>query len=209
MLRIFGRKSSSNVQKVLWCCGELDIPFVREDIGGKYGKNDEPAYLGLNPNGRVPTIDDDGFILWESNAIVRYLCAKHGMGTLCPRELTARADAERWMDWQQTTLAADMRTLSRTLLKTPADDTPSAELDKAKQNVARAWTILDRHLATRSFIMGPNLTMADVVFGNAVYRWHLMPFDRPELPSVRVWSERLSGRPAYRQHVIDASSEAS
>ena len=104
MLKILGRKTSGNTQKVLWCCDELSLAYEREDYGRGFGNNHEPAYLALNPNGRVPTIVDDGFVLWESNAIVRYLCARHGMGTLCSPELERRADMERWMDWQQTTL---------------------------------------------------------------------------------------------------------
>src|SRR6185436_5098558 len=103
MLKILGRKSSGNTQKVLWCCDELGLAYEREDYGRGFGNNHQPAYLALNPNGRVPTIVDDGFVLWESNTIVRYLCAKHGMGTLCPPELNHRIDLERWMDWQQTT----------------------------------------------------------------------------------------------------------
>src|SRR5438045_8472139 len=101
MLKILGRKTSSNVQKVVWCCDELGIAFERQDIGGSFGGTATPEYLAMNPNALVPTIDDNGFILWESNAIVRYLAAKHGMGTLFPTELTKRADADRWMDWQQ------------------------------------------------------------------------------------------------------------
>jgi len=201
MLKILGRKSSSNVQKVLWCCGELQIPFEREDIGAEYGGNHESAYLALNPNGRVPTILDDGLVLWESNAIVRYLSAKHGVGTLWPSDLKARADADRWMDWQQTTLASDMRTLSRTLLKTPPDATPQAQLESAMQGALRAWHILDAQLAKAPYLAGHTLTMADIVFGNAVYRWHTLPFERPRLPHVRAWYDRLAERPAYRLHV--------
>jgi glutathione S-transferase len=201
MLKILGRKSSSNVQKVLWCCGELQIPFEREDIGAEYGRNHEPAYLALNPNGRVPTIVDDGLVLWESNAIVRYLSAKHGVGTLWPSDLKARADADRWMDWQQTTLASHMRTLSRTLLKTPPDATPQAQLESAMQGALRAWHILDARLATTAYLAGQTLTMADIVLGNAVHRWHTLPIERPRLPHVKAWYDRLAERPAYRLHV--------
>lgn len=201
MLKILGRKSSSNVQKVLWCCAELGIPFEREDIGGEFGKNHEPAYLALNPNGRVPTIDDDGFVLWESNVIVRYLSAKHGMGTLCPAEPARRADAERWMDWQQTTLGSPMRTLSRILLRNPPDDTPPAQLEMAKQNAGNAWTILDAQLAKQPFVAGASLTMGDIPFGNAIYRWYQLPIERPELPNLKAWYDSLSERSAFRQHI--------
>ena len=98
MLRIWGRRNSINVQKVLWCCGELGLDYERIDAGGVFGLTRDPEYLALNPNGLVPTISDDGFVLWESNAIVRYLAARHGSGTLWPEDLRERADAERWMD---------------------------------------------------------------------------------------------------------------
>ena len=205
MLKILGRKDSSNVQKVLWCCAELEVPYEREDVGGKFGRNNEAPYLSMNPNGRVPTIVDDGFVMWESNAIVRYLCAKHDReAKLLPREPHARALAEQWMDWQQTTLSSDMRTLSRTLLAKPADDTPPDRLESAKQNALRAWRTLDAQLAKHDYVAGPALTMADVVLGNAAYRWHEMPFERPGYHNVAALYARLKTRPAYRQHIIEA-----
>ena len=121
MLKILGRKTSSNVQKVLWCCGEIGLAFEREDVGGPFGRNNEPEYLALNPNALVPTVIEDGFVLWESNAIVRYLCAKHAKGTLYPSDAKMNADADRWMDWQQTTLGPPMGILFRGLLKSPAN----------------------------------------------------------------------------------------
>src|SRR5207248_3207850 len=133
MLKILGRTTSSNVQKVLWCCAELAIPFEREDVGGPFGKNNTPEYLSLNPNGLVPTMDDDGFILWESNAIVRYLCAKHGVGKLWPTDPARRADADRWMDWQQTTLAPPMGILFRALLRQPPEAIDAEQINGAMQ----------------------------------------------------------------------------
>src|SRR5258708_8665865 len=119
VLKILGRKTSSNVQKVLWCCGDIGSAFERKDIGGDFGGNKSPDYLALNPNGLVPTIDDDGFILWESNVIVRYLAAKYAKGALYPAELQRRAETERWMDWQQTTVGPPMGILFRWLLRSP------------------------------------------------------------------------------------------
>ena len=99
MLKIWGRRNSINVQKVLWCCGELGLPFDRVDAGLQFGVNNTPEYKALNPNGLVPTIDDDGYVRWESHAIVRYLARKHGTGTLLPQDARAAADADRWMEW--------------------------------------------------------------------------------------------------------------
>ena len=201
MLKILGRKTSSNVQKVLWCCGELDIPFEREDVGGPFGKNNAPEYLALNPNGLVPTIDDDGVILWESNAIVRYLCAKHGVGKLWPSDPARRADADRWMDWQQTTVGPPMGILFRGLLKRPADAIDAEQLNVSMQTAAAGWRILDAALARHSFVAGDTLTMGDIALGSAVHRWFALPRERPELAHVAKWYARLNDRPAYRQHI--------
>ena len=116
MLKIYGRKTSSNVQKVLWCCDEIGLAFEREDIGGEFGGNKTPEYLALNPNGLVPTIDDGGFILWESNSCVRYLAAKYGKGKLWPVDLQVAASASRWMDWQLSTVNPPVGTLCRAVL---------------------------------------------------------------------------------------------
>lgn len=201
MLRILGRKTSSNVQKVLWCCGELGLPFEREDVGGPFGRNNESEYLAQNPNGLVPTIIDDGFVLWESNAIVRYLCAKHGKGTLYPSDAKSNADADRWMDWQQTTLAPPMGILFRGLLKSPPDAIPIGDLDVATQKAIPMWRILDKQLSTHAFVAGDALTMADIALGNAAHRWFSLPRQRPDLPQLAHWYARLRERPAYRQHV--------
>jgi len=201
MLKILGRKTSSNVQKVLWCCSELDIPFEREDVGGPFGKNNTPEYLARNPNGLVPTIDDDGFILWESNAIVRYLCAKHGAGKLWQSDLARRADADRWMDWQQTTLAPPMGVLFRGLLRQPPEVIDAEQMNGAMQKATAAMRILDAQLALHSFVAGDTLTMGDIALGNAAHRWFSLPRERPELPNVAKWYARLNDRPAYRQHI--------
>ena len=201
MLKILGRKTSGNTQKVLWCCDELGIPYEREDVGREFGRNKEPAYLALNPNGRVPTIVDDGFVLWESNAIVRYLCAKHGMGILCPADLQPRADMERWMDWQQTTLRPRFHALYDALRNTvPPGDAALESLTKALDD---AWTILDVQLARQPFIAGANLTMADIPFCYIVNRWYRLPIERRRFTLVRAWYDRLCERPAFRRNVYE------
>jgi len=201
MLKIYGVKTSSNVQKVLWCCGELGLAFQREDVGSALGNNRTPAYLSLNPNGLVPTIDEDGFILWESNVIVRYLAAKYGMGTLCPSDLADRADAERWMDWQQTSLVPHMTIAFRGMLKRPPDVIPETDLQGAIRKAGDTWKILDAQLADQPFVAGGALTVGDIALGNAVHRWFKLPIDHPQLPSLKAWYGRLCSRPAYVQHI--------
>jgi glutathione S-transferase len=201
MLKILGRKTSGNTQKVLWCCDELGIAYEREDVGREYGRNHEPAYLALNPNGRIPTIVDDGFVLWESNAIVRYLCARHGMGTLFPPELQRRADMERWMDWQQTTLRPHFHALFNALQS--AVPPGAAALESLTKALHDAWKILDAQLAKQPFIAGDNLTMADIPFCYIVNRWYKLPVAHGGLPHVKAWFDRLCERPAFRRNVYD------
>ena len=201
MLKILGRTTSSNVQKVLWCCGEIGLAFERSDVGGAFGGNRTAEYLALNPNGLVPTIDDDGFVLWESNPIVRYLAAKHAMGTLCPADLRKRADADRWMDWQQTVAAGPMGVLFRALLRAPPDNVEPAELDAARRRAMAALVILDAQVGRARYVSGPELTMADIALGFIPHRWFKMPIERPSLPNLERWYRDLCERPAYRQHV--------
>lgn len=202
VLKVHGRKTSSNVQKVLWCLGELEIPFERIDVGGEFGGNDQPAYLAMNPNGVVPTLDDNGFILWESNACVRYLCAKHSHGTLYPAELTRRADADRWMDWQQTTLAPPMGILFRRYLRKPGESIADAEVEAALKRAGKVWGMFEAQVAKQAFVTGLALSMADFAFGNAIHRWFSLPVERPDLPAVKAYYDRLCARPAYQKAIL-------
>ncbi len=202
MLKIWGRANSTNVQKVLWCCGELGIDFRRIDAGGGFGLVDTPEYARRNPNRLVPVIDDDGFVLWESNAIVRYLAAKHGTGTLCPAEPRTRAAADRWMDWQATTVAPPLIFAFKALIRTPPEARDMAALAETVAKMDAAWRIFDRRLAESAYAAGDAFTMGDIPLGCMAYRWFTMDLERPDLPSLRDWYHRLTARPAFRQHVM-------
>ena len=206
MLRIWGRSNSINVKKVLWCCEELDIRYQRVDVGGPFGGNSEPEYLRLNPNGLVPTISDGGFVLWESNAIVRYLAAKHGTGTLYPENLAQRADADRWMDWQMGTLWANFRPAFVGLVRTPPEKRDRAYIAKAISKTTGNLTLLDTHLAGRDYVTGPSLTMADIPLGVTAYRWFTLDIERPPMPNLEAWYERLCARSPYRATVMSPLS---
>ena len=202
MLKIWGRSNSINVQKVLWCCTELDIPFHRVDVGGPFDGNRDPEYLRLNPNGLVPTIADDGFVLWEANAIVRYLAAKHGMGTLCPEDLAERADADRWMDWQMGTLWANFRPAFIGLVRTPPEKRDEARIEAAISKTAENWSMLDAHLSDRNYVTGTSFTMADIALGATVYRWFDLSIERPPFLNLEAWFERLCKRAPYKASVM-------
>ena len=206
MLRIWGRSNSINVQKVLWCCEELDVSYHRVDVGGPFGGNREPEYLRLNPNGLVPTISDGGFVLWESNAIVRYLAARHGMGTLCPEDLAERADADRWMDWQLGTLWASFRAAFVGLIRTPPEKRDRANIARAIRKTAGNLDLLDAHLAGRDYVTGPSLTVADIPLGVTAYRWFTLDIERPAMPNLEAWYERLRARGPYRAIVMSPLS---
>jgi glutathione S-transferase len=202
MLKVWGRKNSINVQKVLWCCDELNLDYERIDAGGEFGLNREPEYLAMNPNGLIPTISDDGFVLWESNAIVRYLASKHGAGTLYPEDLRHRADADRWMDWHITEVYRHLGPVFLGLVRTPPEERDESTIEASRQQAAEAWKILDDQLSGRAYITGSSFTMADIPLGAAVYRWYELDIERPETPNLEAWYGRLRERPAYRERVM-------
>jgi glutathione S-transferase len=202
MLIIWGRNNSVNVQKVLWCCEEMGVEYRRIDAGAAFGVVNTPDYRNLNPNGLVPTIDDGGFVLWESNAIVRYLAAKHAPGNLWPDDLRTRASADRWMDWQQTTFWPAIRPLFMGLIRTAPDKRDPRILEESRLKTAEVLGILDNHLVSRAYVAGDALTIGDIPLGCAVWRWMGMPIERPELRNVQRWFDSLALRPAYKTIVM-------
>ncbi len=199
-LTIWGRLTSSNVQKLLWGCAEMGIPFKRPDMAGKFGFTDD--YLAMNPNRVVPTIDDDGFILWESNACLRYLAEKHGRGTLWPEAPLVRADADRWMDWATTTFWNALRPVFHQLIRTAPENRNIEMVTQGVEGAAAASVILERYLEDRDFVAGNEFTMGDIPIGQAVYRWYAMDIERPDRPNIRAWYERLGERPGYAEYVM-------
>jgi|SRR5579862_1592710 len=199
MFRILGRRTSSNVQKLLWCLAELACPFEQEDYGGPSGKTRDPEYLQLNPNGTVPTLIDDEVVLWESNTILRYLCNKLDAPTLYPAGVAERALVERWMDWQLGSVSAPFGTLYRGLVR---EQRSRAELEPALQLAAQMFAILDGVLEGRSFVAGDHLTLADIALGPTAYRWLNMDIERDAAPNLRAWHERLALRSSFREYVM-------
>ncbi len=202
MIRVWGRQSSVNVQKVLWTCEEIGLRFERIDAGGSFSNLQTESFRALNPNGRIPVLEDDGFVLWESNAIVRYLAATYGAGQLCPLDSRARADAERWMDWQLTDILPSMRTLFFQLIRAREDEQDPAALAASIRAAEAAWRLLDGQLEGRRFLAGDDVSIADIPLGTFVHRWMALPIDRPVLPSLTAWFERLAARPPYARTVM-------
>ena len=198
MLLIWGRLTSINVKKVVWAAQELGIPFERRDAGGAFGIVATPEFRKLNPNSLIPVIEDGGFVLYESNTIVRYLCAKHAAGTLYPDDLTARFDAERWMDWQQTTLNRASRDVFWQLIRTKPEERDHAAMERSRTATDALFAQLDAHLAGRDFIGGTRFGMADISLGVEAHRWYGLPIERTPRPNVERWFAALKGRDAAR-----------
>jgi glutathione S-transferase len=198
--------NSVNVQKVLWCAAETGVPVEQRDAGLSFGVVDTPEYRRLNPNGLVPTIEDDGFVLWESNAIVRYLADKHARGILAPADPRERALADQWMDWQVSTFWPAIRTLFLGLVRTPAEKRDADALEASRRKTADALAILDAHLGQHAYAAGAHFTMGDIPLGCGVWRWMALPIERPALPNLARWFDALAGRPAYRSIVMQPLS---
>lgn len=200
MLKIWGRKNSINVQKVLWCCGELKIPYERIDAGQQFGVNNTPEYLAINPNGLVPTINYDGFILWESHAILRYLCGIHGLGTLWPGTPRDFAEADRWMEWYNTTLWLNLRPVFWNLVRVPPEKRDMALVAENTKKLTANMEIVDAQLAKNRYLGGRRFTMGDIPMGVAAFRWFNLPIERPASKNLEAWYQRILQRPAFKEH---------
>jgi glutathione S-transferase len=198
-LRLWGRLTSVNVQKVAWCADELGLEYERIDAGGKFGRNDTAEYLAMNPNGLVPVLDDAGFVLYESNAIVRYLCARE-RSPLFPEDLRRRADVDRWMEWQSTNFTPAMGPAFWQLVRTAPEKRDAALTASSVEKSAKLAGVLDAHLATREWLAGDTFSAADIVCACAAHRWlHLPGITRPPHAHLERWYARLAARPASRQ----------
>ncbi|WP_416050221.1 glutathione S-transferase family protein [Cupriavidus basilensis] len=205
MLKILGKASSINVRKVLWCCDELGLPFVREDWGSGYRATDTAEFLALNPNAMVPVLDDDGFVLWESNTIIRYLASQYGNGNddgaIYPVAARERARVDQWMDWQATELNNAWRYAFMALVRQSPLHQDAAVLAASIGNWSRHIGILERQLSgTGGYVAGDRFTLADIPIGLSVNRWYATPLAHPDYPAVAAYFERLGGREGFVRH---------
>jgi len=195
-LKIWGRMSSINVKKVVWTAQELGLDFQRNEAGGQFGLVKTPEYLLLNPNALVPVMEDGDFVLWESNVIVRYLCAKHSPGQLYPSDLRERFEAERWMDWQQTTFSPASRPGFWQLIRTAPEQRNAQTISDSNAAVEALLATLDAQLGRHAFVAGDRFTMADMVLGCEAHRWFGLPQPRQSWPNVERWYQGLRARQA-------------
>jgi glutathione S-transferase len=207
-LTIWGRANSVNVQKVLWALSELELAYARIDAGMAFGKNREPEYLAMNPNGRVPTLVDGDFVLWESNSIMRYLTLAYGRGSpIYPAAPKARAGVDRWLDWSLSTLQPVDRPVFWALVRTPLDKRDMVAIQRDADAEAEVWRIADNQLATRRFIEGDDFTLADIALGAYARRWFgVEGVAKPRLAHLERWFAQFSERPGFQKFIAPPMS---
>ncbi|MGH1466382.1 MAG: glutathione S-transferase family protein [Cognatishimia sp.] len=201
MIEVLGRANSINVQKVMWCAHELSLEVVQRDIGGAFGGTGTPEFLAMNPNGQIPVLQDDGFTIWESNAIVRYLCTRYDLFGWRPRSPMQEGKANQWMDWYLSTLHPPMTTVFLQLIRTPSNEMDQQVLDAAFVRCCHYWSIVNQHLAANDYMLGEKICMADIPVGCSAYRWFSLDLMRPDMPHLNRWFETLCARQAFRTHV--------
>ena len=204
MLTVWGRRNSANVQKVMWLVGELGIPHQRVDAGGPFGGLDTPEFTRMSPHRKVPVIDDDGTVVWESHAILRYLAARYGADRLWSDDPAVRAGVDMWMDWTQTTLQPDfLNGVFWGFYRTPEAERNTAAIDRSVARCAIHFQLIDQMLEDgRPHLLGETMTLADIPLGTHLYRYFELEIERPDLPNVEAWYRRLQDRPAYHGHVM-------
>ncbi|WP_407146397.1 glutathione S-transferase family protein [Bradyrhizobium sp. ORS 86] len=207
-LTIWGRANSVNVQKVLWCLAELDLPYQRIDAGMQFGKNDRPEYLAMNPNGRIPTLVDGDYVLWESNSVMRYLCMAHGQGSsIYPHAPKARASVDRWLDWTLSTVQPVDRPVFWALVRTPPEKRDMVQIQKDVDAEGVVWRVVETQLASRRFIEGDQFTIADIALGAFARRWlGVEGVVKPKLPNLERWFGELGQRPGFIRFVAPPMS---
>ena len=206
MLKIWGRDTSSNVQKALWAAEELGMDYEQIDVGGPFGGLDDPDFLAFNPNGKIPVIDHDGFVLWESNAITRYLAGLDNSGKLLPTDPRHAALADQWMDWSNSHLWGPFPTIIIGLLRTPEEKRDNDAIARANDVLEVEWAVLDAQLAKTPFVAGDAFSAGDIPAGVFAWRRYELPIKRNPLPNLDAWYARLKDRPAFRKIVMNPLS---
>lgn len=203
MLTIWGRNTSSNVQIVMWAVGELGLAHERIDWGGKFGGNDDPEYLKMNPNGLIPTIRDGDLVVWESAAILRYLAASYGDEAFWPTDPARRAPLDMWAEWIKNSFAPPLiNQVFWQLIRTPAAQRNKALVEDGVARLGRLAPMLDARLGAGPYLNGEKLSFADIMVGHTLYRYFTLDFERADTPNLAAYYERLQRRPAYREHVM-------
>lgn len=203
MLTVYGRATSSNVQAVMWGIGELGLACERLDYGHVHGGLDTPAFRAMNPHGRVPVIRDGDLVIWESAAILRYLAARHSGAPFWPEDPAARAGIDMWAEWGKTTFGRDFSgPIFWACIRTPPAERDDAALAEALARFDGHLGVIEAQLGSGDYLLGPDLTLADVMIGHLLYRYHTMDIPHADRPQIAAYYARLAARPAYAEHVM-------
>lgn len=203
-MKIWGRENSTNVRKVLWSAEELGLAYEHVPAGGAFGIVGSDEYRALNPNGLVPCLEDDGLILWESNAIVRYLAREYGREPFAPADARLWAAADKWMDWTSLSFAAPFRDLFWNLVRCAPDQRDMAAVESGLRQSAQLMAIADQALTRSPWLSGEDFGIGDIPLGSIAYAWFSLPIERPDLQGLQSWYDRLTARAAYRKAVMTA-----
>ena len=203
MLKIYGRKNSNQVIQLMWTVGELQLEHVRYNVGGSFGGLDTDEYANLNPNRLVPTIDDNGFVLWESYAIIRYLSHEYGLGSLWPENNQQAAIADQWMEWTNSRFMGTFFPIFWSLIRTPKEQQEPDKIAASAKATGELLQIVERQLHGKKFITGNTLTMGDIPLGSMMFKYFALDIKRPSLPNIESWYARLCDRPAYQLHAMN------
>ena len=209
MLKIWGRKSSSNVQATMWCVAELGLAYERFDVGHRYGGTDTPEFLAINPNGTIPVLqDDDNPPLWETGCILRYLANRYADSDFWPADLVSRTEVDRWAEWSKLNVVVGFTVpIFWAVVRTPKQQQDYAAIRSAVIALEKKLAIADRRLSGQPFLVGNNFTLADIQFGHILYRYFDIDIERADLPALADYYERLKSRAAYREHVMVSYDE--
>jgi len=209
MLEIWGRKTSSNVQALMWAVGELGLDHIRHDIGHRFGGTDTPEFVAMNPNRTVPVLrDGDGPALWETGAILRYLASRYGADSFWPADLLARTEVDRWAEWAKINITLRFTgPIFWRVVRTPPARRDATAITRALTAFEDRLRIAEDHLKTDAYLAGPAFTLADIQFGHVLYRYYDIDIPRADLPALRAYYRRLTDRPAFRDHVMTPYDE--
>ncbi len=203
MLQIYGRKNSNQVIQLMWTVDELGLEYKRHNVGGSFGGLDTEEYGKMNPNRLVPTIDDNGFILWESYAVIRYLCRQYGKSTLWPDDPQKVALADQWMEWTNSRFMGSFFPIFWSLIRTPKEQQDADKIAQSAQATGELLQIVEQQLEGEDYLTGDFLTMGDIPLGSMMFKYYTLPVERPSLPNIEAWYARLRERKAYRDNAMN------
>ena len=209
MLQIYGRKNSNQVIQLMWAVDELGLEYVRHNVGGSFGGLDTQEYGKLNPNRLVPTIDDNGFVLWESYAIIRYLCREYGRGTLWPDNPQNLALADQWMEWTNSRFMGTFFPIFWGLIRTPKEQRDDEKISNAASDTGKLLSIVEENLKGKKYMLGDTLTMGDIPLGSMMFKYYSLDIERPALPNIENWYKRLCEREAYKANAMNPFGRSS